>query len=119
MALDGLGVSQKGLRVPAPGHRAVLAQDEYAVTQLQRQVDVLLCASSMDPPCRIDRPADIERTYPRQARTPFNVTGHPAISVPCGTVGGLPVGLMLVSAHWSEEKLLKCAELFENISISH
>src|SRR5262249_26095579 len=38
-----------------------------------RQTDVLLCASSMAPPCRIDRPADLDRTYPRQARTPFNV----------------------------------------------
>src|SRR4029453_5086393 len=29
-----------------------------------RQVDVLLCASSMDPPCRIDPPAHVDRTYP-------------------------------------------------------
>jgi len=33
----------------------------------------------LDPACRIDRPADLERTYPRQARTPFNVTGHPRL----------------------------------------
>ena len=57
-----------------------------------RQVDVLLCASSMDPPCRIDRPADVDRTYPRQARTPFNVTGHPALAMLSGlSVDGLPL----------------------------
>mgnify|MGYP006205176781 CR=1 FL=1 len=38
--------------------------------------------------------AEVERTYPRQARTPFNVTGQPAMSVPSGwSTGGLPVAL--------------------------
>ena len=27
--------------------------------------------------------------------SPFDVTGHPALSVPCGSSGGLPVGMML------------------------
>ena len=55
-----------------------------------REVDVLLCASSMDPACRIEDTAEVERTYPRQARTPFNVTGHPALAMMAGlSVGGL------------------------------
>ena len=33
-----------------------------AVEEVLRDVDVLLCASSMDPPCRIDQPEDVERT---------------------------------------------------------
>src|SRR5258708_212964 len=40
-----------------------------AVNAALAEVDVLLCASSMDPACRIASPAEIERTYPRQART--------------------------------------------------
>src|SRR5262249_18859376 len=32
-----------------------------------KEVDILLCASAMDPPCRIDDPEAIERTYMRQA----------------------------------------------------
>src|SRR5215469_16784188 len=44
-----------------------------AVEAVLRDVDILLCASAMDPPCRIDEPEAVERTYPRQARTPFNV----------------------------------------------
>ena len=55
-----------------------------AVEDALREVDVLLCASAMDPPSRIDDPAEIERTYPRQARTPFNVTGHPALAMMAG-----------------------------------
>src|SRR3981189_301019 len=49
-----------------------------------REVDVLLCASAMDPPSRIDDAEETERTYPRQARTPFNVTGHPALAMMAG-----------------------------------
>ena len=44
---------------------------------------------------------------------PFNATGHPAISIPCGKVKGLPVGLMLVSKHFQEAILLKIADAFE------
>jgi aspartyl-tRNA(Asn)/glutamyl-tRNA(Gln) amidotransferase subunit A len=52
-----------------------------AVEDALRDVDVLLCASAMDPPSRLDDPVETERTYPRQARTPFNVTGHPALAM--------------------------------------
>src|SRR5215470_2516110 len=55
-----------------------------AVEAELREVDMLLCASAMDPPSRIDDPDEIERTYPRQARTPFNVTGHPALAMMSG-----------------------------------
>ena len=55
-----------------------------AVEDAFREVDVLLCASSMDPPSRIEDAAETERTYPRQARTPFNVTGHPALAMMAG-----------------------------------
>ena len=33
----------------------------------------------------------------------FNATGHPAISIPCGQVDGLPVGLMLVGRYHAEQ----------------
>ena len=45
--------------------------------------------------------------------SPFNVTGHPAISVPCAKVDGLPVGMMLVSKHFNDAVLLKIAHDFE------
>src|SRR4051812_18532973 len=80
-----------------------------------RGVDVLLCASSMAPPCRIDRPADVERTYPRQARTPFNVTGHPALAMMAGlSANGLPLSVQFVGRYFGEATLFQVARAWEH-----
>jgi amidase len=45
---------------------------------------------------------------------PFNVTHHPAISVPCGLgEGDRPIGLMLIAKHWKESTLYRIADAFE------
>jgi amidase len=44
---------------------------------------------------------------------PFDVTGHTAMTVPCGLSEGLPVGLMLVGKRWDEETVLRAAHAFE------
>ena len=44
---------------------------------------------------------------------PFNVTGHPALSVPCGKSAGLPVGLMLIGKDFDEAMLYRIAAAFE------
>ena len=79
------------------------------------EVDLILCASSMDPSCLIDDPAEVERTYPRQARTPFNTTGHPAVSIMCGIspAAGLPIGLQLVGPSFSEALMFRAAAGYE------
>ncbi|MCC3650673.1 hypothetical protein LIX60_04085 [Streptomyces sp. S07_1.15] len=41
---------------------------------------------------------------------PFNVTGHPALSVPVAVSTGLPVGAMLVGRHNADEELLRFAQ---------
>ena len=43
----------------------------------------------------------------------FDVTGHPAISVPCGTAGGLPAGVQLVGRRGETERLLAVAAACE------
>lgn len=45
--------------------------------------------------------------------SPFDVTGHPAMSVPCGLSENLPVGAMLVGRKWDEETVLRAARAFE------
>jgi amidase len=48
---------------------------------------------------------------------PFDVSGHPAISVPCARSEGLPVGLMLVGRHWEDATVLRAAHAFERTGV--
>jgi len=85
-----------------------------AVEDALREVDVLLCASAMNPPCRIEDADEVERTYPRQARTPFNVTGHPALAMMAGiSTGGLPLSVQFVGRYFAEAMLFQIAREWE------
>jgi amidase len=44
---------------------------------------------------------------------PFDVTGHPACSVPAGLVNGLPAGLMLVGRQFDDATVLRAAHAYE------
>ncbi|HWP44421.1 MAG TPA: amidase family protein, partial [Blastocatellia bacterium] len=48
-----------------------------------------------------------------QNTSPFDITGHPAITVPCGESDGLPIGLMLVGRHFDESTILRLAHAYE------
>lgn len=46
---------------------------------------------------------------------PFNLTGQPAITVPCGfTASGLPVGLQIVGKRFADGAVLRAAAAFES-----
>lgn len=46
--------------------------------------------------------------------SPFNLTGHPALSVPCGFgERGLPIGLQFAARHFQEATLLRVAHAYE------
>jgi Asp-tRNA(Asn)/Glu-tRNA(Gln) amidotransferase A subunit family amidase len=44
----------------------------------------------------------------------FNMSGHPAASIPCGFVDGLPVGLQVAARFGDEATLLRAAVAFES-----
>jgi amidase len=44
---------------------------------------------------------------------PFDVTGHPAMNVPCAMSEGLPVGMMLVGRTGQDATLLRAADAFQ------
>jgi aspartyl-tRNA(Asn)/glutamyl-tRNA(Gln) amidotransferase subunit A len=68
----------------------------------------------MEPACRIDDDAMVDRTYPRQARAPFNLTGSPAISVPTGfSSGGMPLSMQIVAKPFREATVYRVAQAYE------
>src|SRR6266404_79093 len=48
-----------------------------------------------------------------------NLAGLPGLSLPCGFVEGLPMGLQLIGPHFSEAKLLNAAHLFQQATDWH
>jgi amidase len=56
----------------------------------------------------------IHRAFEPTTNTgPFNLTHHPAMSVPCAIGDGLPIGMMLVGRRFEEPTLYRAAFAFE------
>lgn len=66
------------------------------------------------PPKDATREVYVDAALNMQQNTcPFDVSGHPAFTIPCGKVDGLPIGMMLVGKHCDEATLLAAARAFE------
>jgi len=60
------------------------------------------------------RPALIRFTQP------FNLSGHPSCSLPCGfTAGGLPIGMQIVGRPFDEATVLRAADAFQRLTDFH
>ena len=44
---------------------------------------------------------------------PFDVTGHPSMSIPCGMEDDRPIGLMLTGKQYDEQTIYQAAHAFE------
>jgi amidase len=66
------------------------------------------------PPPDAPRELYIQRAFEMVPNTaPFNASGHPAMSIPCGMSDGLPIGLMLIGKYYDESVIYRAAAAFE------
>jgi aspartyl-tRNA(Asn)/glutamyl-tRNA(Gln) amidotransferase subunit A len=109
---------------------AAYSTDDLVVAQQQRRVlghrynmffaqyDLLLTPTVAVQPFAVGQPFPNDAEgKPIQNWTPFtypfNLTRHPAITVPCGvTKAGLPVGLQIVAGHYRDALLLRAARAY-------
>ena len=84
-----------------------------------RNVDLLVMPTlpmkaTVIPPADASREEYTARALEMIANTcPFDVTGHPAMTVPCGMSGGLPVAMMLVGRTGEDATVLRAADAYQ------
>jgi amidase len=121
-----------GPQVEAKAHRKVF-ELRAAYDEALQHVDVLITPtipSVAMPHPQLTTPDGMRTTIMEKAKVaigivanaaPFNVTGHPAMSVPCGfgtyhddqMDKSLPVGMQIIAKRWDEETILKVAAVFD------
>jgi aspartyl-tRNA(Asn)/glutamyl-tRNA(Gln) amidotransferase subunit A len=78
------------------------------------QVDVFAVPGAARPPEAFDRMDPNEQNLRPSFTNPFNLTGLPAISIPCGfTEGNLPAGLQIVGKPFDEASCFRVAYSYE------
>jgi amidase len=101
-----------------------LADAEDVRTAFAAEVDAALADGAIlalptmpDFPLKIEEAADTRAVLGMTAFVrPFNLSGHPALTIPLGSPEGLPVGLQLVAAKGADEYLLAVAgELLQRL----
>ena len=77
-------------------------------------LDAVVTINNMEPAFLIEDFEAGETHYPRQARTPFNVTGNPALAVPTGfSTSGLPLSMQIVTGQFDEAMGYRVAAAYE------
>ncbi|MBM4338835.1 MAG: Asp-tRNA(Asn)/Glu-tRNA(Gln) amidotransferase subunit GatA [Deltaproteobacteria bacterium] len=87
-----------------------------------KEVDVIVTPTAPTPAFRIgERVGNPLQMYLSDILTiPVNLTGIPAISLPCGfSSEGLPIGLQIIGKHFDEGKILQVAFAFEQNTDFH
>jgi amidase len=90
-----------------------------AYDEVLAKYDLLLMPTTPMKATRLPEPKASKEEYVTRAlemlanTAPFDLTHHPAMSIPCGMIDGLPVGLMLVGRHFDEPTIYRAAEAFE------
>jgi aspartyl-tRNA(Asn)/glutamyl-tRNA(Gln) amidotransferase subunit A len=90
-----------------------LIRDDFA--KVLSEVDVIMGPTTPHPAFKIgEKTSDPVAMYMEDIFTiSLNLAGLPGMSVPCGTVNGLPTGLQIIGDYFAEQKLLNVAHQFQ------
>ncbi len=124
--IDGLRASLTYSALDYLKAMRVRTQIQAAFRDLFANVDLLIAPTHFSPPDRADQPFDeTEPKRPAQRGVgdklipASNLGGLPAITIPCGFVNGLPIGLQIVGPPFSENRMLAFAREFQNRTNFH
>ncbi|MCZ0755952.1 Asp-tRNA(Asn)/Glu-tRNA(Gln) amidotransferase subunit GatA [Anoxybacillus sp. J5B_2022] len=83
--------------------------------------DVIIGPTTPTPAFKIgEKTSDPLTMYANDILTiPVNLAGVPGISIPCGFVDGLPVGLQIIGKHFDESTIYRVAHAFEQATNYH
>lgn len=113
-----------GVKVPAVDYKR-LEMSRTAlwnkVEEIFEKFDLIVTPTLAVPPFRLGIPGpsqingrDVDPYSGWMLTYPFNMTGHPAASIPCGFTGdNLPVGLQIIGRRFAENTVLKASAAFE------
>jgi aspartyl-tRNA(Asn)/glutamyl-tRNA(Gln) amidotransferase subunit A len=88
-----------------------------AVNGALSHYDALLTLSALNTAPRFDQPTDSLSSASPIQTIPFNVTGHPAMSVPTGLgANGLPIGVQIVGRPFDEPMVFRIGRAIEKLS---
>jgi aspartyl-tRNA(Asn)/glutamyl-tRNA(Gln) amidotransferase subunit A len=88
-----------------------------AVNSALGRHDALLTASALTTAPRFDAPVDALASASPMQTIPFNVTGHPAMSVPVGLApNGLPISVQIVGRPFDEAMVFRIGRAIEHLS---
>ncbi len=86
-----------------------------------RRFDALVTPTSPTVPFKVGEKVDdpLQMYLSDVCTIPVNIAGLPGISIPAGFVGGLPVGMQIISRPLAEETILRVADAFQGATDWH
>ncbi len=124
--IDGLKASMNYSAVDYLKAMRVRAQVQSAFRGLFANIDLIVAPSRFSLPDRADQPFD--ETPPKRPDQKGvaaglvqagNLCGLPALSIPCGYINGLPIGLQIVGPPFSENRVIAFGREFQRRSDFH
>lgn len=90
------------------------------VQRLLSLCDVLVTAVVSEPACKLDDEEALQRSGTGMLRIPFNLTGHPALSLCVGfSPAGLPLAMQLIGHKFHDEVVLAIASAYQEATTWH